>query len=162
MVGVLVPFATGQSTGLPEEPTADRAWLMCPGTPRAHIMIGPTPYGLSEELGWRSCAPAGDDARSDAELIAEVRPPLPKQLEDGATVVVMDDDGNRRVLRQGTNALECRPDGPVRGCQASCTDGGLLRGDVPTALVHYRRLKGRVSPKTKFWRRSRPGFRPAP
>ena len=140
MVGVLVPFATGLSTGLPEEPTDDRAWLMCPGTPRAHIMIGPTPHGLSEELGWKACAPA-DVARSGVELIAEATSPLPEQLQDGATVIVTDADGNRRVLREGTNAMVCRPDGPAPGFQVSCTDGGLLQGDMPTALVEYGRLK---------------------
>lgn len=37
-----VPFATGESTGLPTTPTPPgHAWLMNPGTHRAHIMITP-------------------------------------------------------------------------------------------------------------------------
>ena len=37
-----VPFATGASTGLPTMPTPPgHAWLMDPGTHRAHIMITP-------------------------------------------------------------------------------------------------------------------------
>jgi len=37
-----VPFATGASTGLPTTPTPPgHAWLMDPGTHRAHIMISP-------------------------------------------------------------------------------------------------------------------------
>lgn len=37
-----VPFATGASTGLPTTPTPPgHAWLMNPGTHRAHIMITP-------------------------------------------------------------------------------------------------------------------------
>lgn len=37
-----VPFATGASTGLPTTPTPPgHAWLMDPGTHRAHIMITP-------------------------------------------------------------------------------------------------------------------------
>ena len=37
-----VPFATGESTGLPTTPTPPgHAWLMDPGTHRAHIMITP-------------------------------------------------------------------------------------------------------------------------
>jgi hypothetical protein len=37
-----VPFATGDSTGLPTTPTPPgHAWLMDPGTHRAHIMITP-------------------------------------------------------------------------------------------------------------------------
>jgi hypothetical protein len=37
-----MPFATGASTGLPTTPTPPgHAWLMDPGTHRAHIMITP-------------------------------------------------------------------------------------------------------------------------
>lgn len=37
-----IPFATGASTGLPTTPTPPgHAWLMNPGTHRAHIMITP-------------------------------------------------------------------------------------------------------------------------
>ena len=51
----LVPYATEQATGLPTRPTADRAWLMCPGTPRAHIMFGQVPYGIDPNAGWERC-----------------------------------------------------------------------------------------------------------
>lgn len=51
----LVPYATAESTGLPIEPTADRAWLMCPGTARAHIMIGQVPHGIDPNAGWERC-----------------------------------------------------------------------------------------------------------
>ena len=41
---VYVPFATQESTGLPIKPVVfGGAWLMDPGTHRAHIMIGPPP-----------------------------------------------------------------------------------------------------------------------
>ncbi|MDM9631841.1 hypothetical protein [Robiginitalea aurantiaca] len=41
-----VPFATGASTGLPTTPTPPgHAWLMNPGTHRAHIMITPPRQG---------------------------------------------------------------------------------------------------------------------
>ncbi len=36
---VYVPYATGESTGLPTRPAGSRPWLMEPGTPWAHIMI---------------------------------------------------------------------------------------------------------------------------
>jgi hypothetical protein len=43
---VYLPFATAESTGLPESPVAsNHPWIMNPGTHRAHIMISP----LSEE-----------------------------------------------------------------------------------------------------------------
>lgn len=51
----LVPHATAEATGLPTEPTADRAWLMCPGTARAHIMFGRQPYGIDPNATWQRC-----------------------------------------------------------------------------------------------------------
>jgi len=42
---VYLPFATSESTGLPESPDApDHPWIMNPGTHRAHIMLTPLPY----------------------------------------------------------------------------------------------------------------------
>lgn len=39
---VYMPFATAESTGLPEKPLAsNHPWIMNPGTHRAHIMISP-------------------------------------------------------------------------------------------------------------------------
>lgn len=39
---VYLPFATAESTGLPEDPIApNHPWIMDPGTHRAHIMISP-------------------------------------------------------------------------------------------------------------------------
>lgn len=41
---VYMPFATAESTGLPEAPIApNHPWIMNPGTHRAHIMISPIP-----------------------------------------------------------------------------------------------------------------------
>ena len=51
----LVPYATAEGTGLPVEPTSERAWLMCPGTARAHIMLGQVPYGINPDAGWERC-----------------------------------------------------------------------------------------------------------
>ncbi|MDW7692561.1 hypothetical protein R9C00_12505 [Flammeovirgaceae bacterium SG7u.111] len=39
---VYMPWATAESTGLPEKPVAaNHPWIMNPGTHRAHIMISP-------------------------------------------------------------------------------------------------------------------------
>ena len=39
---VYLPYATAESTGLPEQPVAsNHPWIMDPGTHRAHIMISP-------------------------------------------------------------------------------------------------------------------------
>ncbi len=43
---VYMPFATAESTGLPESPIApNHPWIMDPGTHRAHIMISPLAGG---------------------------------------------------------------------------------------------------------------------
>jgi hypothetical protein len=44
---VYMPFATAESTGLPERPVeANHPWIMNPGTHRAHIMISPINEGI--------------------------------------------------------------------------------------------------------------------
>src|SRR4029077_9583159 len=48
-------------------------------------------------------------ASSTARQIAEAVQILPEGLRAGATVVTYDDTGARKVLRQGTNFLECQP-----------------------------------------------------
>jgi hypothetical protein len=40
LVVVYVPGATAETLGLPTRPEGDSPWLMLPGTPWAHIMIG--------------------------------------------------------------------------------------------------------------------------
>ncbi len=48
---VYVPFATQETTGLPIKPVVyGGAWLMNPGTHRAHIMIGPPPNTRRYEM----------------------------------------------------------------------------------------------------------------
>ncbi|MEO1655466.1 MAG: hypothetical protein AAFU64_18125, partial [Bacteroidota bacterium] len=43
---VYMPFATAETTGLPEKPTApNHPWIMDPGTHKAHIMITPLSAG---------------------------------------------------------------------------------------------------------------------
>ena len=46
---VYLPWATSESTGLPEVPEApNHPWIMNPGTHRAHIMISPLPEDFEE------------------------------------------------------------------------------------------------------------------
>ena len=46
---VYMPYATAESTGLPEVPIApNHPWIMNPGTNRAHIMISPLPLEDNE------------------------------------------------------------------------------------------------------------------
>jgi hypothetical protein len=54
-------------------------------------------------------ASAAGQTSSEARLITEVVQILPEDLRAGATVVTYDANGARKVLRQGTNFLECQP-----------------------------------------------------
>jgi hypothetical protein len=57
-------------------------------------------------------------AQSNDAVIKEAVQPLPEDLKAGATVVTYDEKtGERKILRQGTNYIECQPkakDGFVR------------------------------------------------
>jgi hypothetical protein len=54
-------------------------------------------------------AASAQQASSPARQIAEAVQILPEDLRAGATVVTYDATGARKVLRQGTNFLECQP-----------------------------------------------------
>lgn len=55
-------------------------------------------------------------AQSADAQIAEAVKPLPQDLKAGATVVAYDaKTGERKVLRQGTNQIECQPKDPKDG-----------------------------------------------
>src|ERR1041385_644401 len=58
-----------------------------------------------------ACAPiaAAQTAPSAEQQIAEAVRLPPEHLRAGATVVTYDASGARKVLRQGTNFLECQP-----------------------------------------------------
>ena len=59
------------------------------------------------------CAAAPAFAASNEELIAQAVTPLPEDLRAGATVLTYDEvTGARKVLRQGTNGIECQPENP--------------------------------------------------
>ena len=53
LLTIFLPAATAESTGLSTE-RSDGTWLMCPGSPGAHIMVGDIPYGQDEDH-WKTC-----------------------------------------------------------------------------------------------------------
>jgi len=73
-------------------------WMMRPGEPGAHIMIPINP-------------PAEHSTISDeaADPVAQAVLPLPEDLRADATVYTYDDKGERKILKQGTNNVECMP-----------------------------------------------------
>ena len=103
-----LPNATPESVGVSTASQRDAAlegkglpWMMLPGTPGAHIMIPINPPVKETEV--TDVAP---DPISQATL------PLPEDLRAGATVYEYDKaTGARKVLRPGTNFVECMPKG---------------------------------------------------
>lgn len=65
-------------------------------------------------------APAAAAAQSIDEQIAEAVLAAPESLRASATVIVRDDTGAPRVIRQGTNELVCEPDRPSAGFAVEC------------------------------------------
>jgi hypothetical protein len=116
---VRLPNATSEQLGMPTASQRDSSlaghglpWMMREGTPQAHLMIPingtelSNPGGIGRRL----------DTQSIDDQIAQATLPLPEELRDGAAVVEFDPDtGERRVLRQGTNVIECQPRSPETG-----------------------------------------------
>jgi len=71
---------------------------------------------VAVSLLWTPLAIQRTSAQAADPRIAEAIRPLPDDLQAGATVVVYDQKtGERQVLRQGTNVMECQPKSPVDG-----------------------------------------------
>jgi hypothetical protein len=103
-----LPGATPQTAGVSDVSQRDAAlegkglpWMMLPGTPGAHVMIPINPAPKNSTIT--------DEA---ADPIAQAVLPLPEDLRAGATVYTYDKaTGARKVLREGTNFVECQPRG---------------------------------------------------
>ena len=100
--------------------------------------------------------PAG--AQTTADLIAGAVLPLPEDLRDGAAVYTYDDAGNRVVLREGTNHVECQPKnadgftrcesvlmGARRDLSAKLTAQGIEGDDLRAALAEAE-AAGEIDP----------------
>ncbi len=114
-------------------------WLMRDGTPGAHVMIPINPRPSESTI---------TDLASDE--IAQAVLPLPEDLRDGATVYTYDaSTGERIVLRQGTNYVECQPrdpetlftrcrhtvTGPRRDLQAKLAAEGKSAEEIQAAVA---------------------------
>jgi hypothetical protein len=102
------PDTAGVSTGSQRDAALEGKglpWMMLPGTPGAHVMIPINPAVKSSTIT--------DEA---ADPIAQAVLPLPEDLRAGATVFTYDQaTGARKVLREGTNFVECQPKNPADG-----------------------------------------------
>ena len=103
-----LPNATPETAGVSSASQRDAAlegkglpWMMLPGTPGAHVMIPINPPAKVSTI---------TDVAPDP--IAQATLPLPEDLRAGATVFEYDKaTGVRKVLRPGTNFVECMPKG---------------------------------------------------
>ena len=103
-----LPNATPESAGVSTASQRDDAlegkglpWMMLPGTSGAHVMIPINPAVKNSTIS---------DVAADP--IAQATLPLPENLRAGAAVFSYDKaTGARKVLRQGTNFVECMPRG---------------------------------------------------
>ena len=72
-------------------------------------------------LGVLSNALASDQQRNALEtLVAQAVLPLPPSLQSGATVISVNDEGEKKVLRKGSNDMMCRADSPATGFSVTC------------------------------------------
>ncbi|MGI9262373.1 MAG: hypothetical protein ACR2QR_10085 [Woeseiaceae bacterium] len=115
---VFLPNATADDLGMSLESQRDnslagmgRPWMMREGTPSAHLMIPINGTELSNAGG----APDRMDTKSVTDLVVQGTLPLPADLRDEAAVITYDDSGERQVLRDGNNMIECRARDAVSG-----------------------------------------------
>ena len=79
-------------------------WMMREGTGSAHLMIPINGTEMSNSGG----ASMALDTKAIDDPIKHATLPLPEDLRQYAAVIDYDDEGNRKVLRPGRNAIECR------------------------------------------------------
>lgn len=66
-------------------------------------------------------------ADSDADMIRSAESAAPAALSSGATIYAMDDKGNMKTLREGTNGWWCMPDSPATpGPDPMCGDANSM------------------------------------
>lgn len=109
---VLLPGATAENLAMSLESQRDpalagmgRPWMMRESTPGAHLMI---PINGTERSNVNAGVASLDTkALYEKDPVAHAVLPLPEDLRDGAQVVTYDESGNRKVLRKGSNMMEC-------------------------------------------------------
>jgi len=108
---VLLPNMMAEDLGMSLESQRDpslagmgRPWMMREGTPGAHLMIPINGTDLSNDGGAEPM-----DTRAVKDPIVQATLPLPADLREGAAVATYDETGQRTVLREGSNMIECQP-----------------------------------------------------
>ena len=108
---VLLPNMLAEDLGMSLESQRDpslagmgRPWMMREGTPGAHLMIPINGTDLSNDGGAEPM-----DTKAVKDPIVQATLPLPADLREGAAVATYDETGQRTVLREGSNMIECQP-----------------------------------------------------
>jgi len=108
---VLLPNMMAEDLGMSLESQRDpslagmgRPWMMREGTPGAHLMIPINGTDLSNDGGAEPM-----DTKAVKDPIVQATLPLPADLREGAAVATYDETGQRTVLREGSNMIECQP-----------------------------------------------------
>jgi len=63
---------------------------------------------------------------SDEELIKNAMSAAPPTVAENATIVAVDEQGNMRTLREGTNNFTCMADDPTPGNNPMCLDENAM------------------------------------
>lgn len=152
---VMLPNATADDLGMSLASQRDNAlagmgmpWMMREGTPSAHLMIPINGTDLSNAGG------AADrmDTKSIEDMVVQGTLPLPEDLKAEASVITYSDAGERQVLREGSNMIECRARdvisgftrcyhksmGPEMDLRAKLAAEGNSNEDIGTALAAAR------------------------
>ncbi len=117
--------------------------------------------GVLGVMGVAAILSTSAGAQTDAEMIAQAVLPLPDDLKADATVFRYDEEtGERIVLRQGTNHVECQPrneegftrcgptvEGPRRDLSAKLAAQGV-EGDELQAALAAAEARGDIKPRT--------------
>jgi len=81
--------------------------------------------------------PAAKAVVSDQEMIASAMRAAPGKVAQNATVVAMDEKGNMRTLRKGSNGFTCMPDDPqTPGPDPMCMDKNAM--DFVHAMMAHK------------------------
>jgi hypothetical protein len=117
--------------------------------------------GVLSLMGVAAAVTTTVSAHTNAELIAEAVLPLPDDLKAGATVFRYDPEtGDRIVMRQGNNQVECQPkneegftrcgpvaEGPRRDLSSKLSAQGLEDDALQAALAEAE-ANGQIKPRT--------------
>jgi len=152
---MLLPGAASDAMGMSTLSQRDNAlagqgkpWMMREGSPGAHLMIPINGTEISNPGG----ATMARDTKAIKDPIEQATLPLPEDLRAFAAVIDYDEEGNRKVLRPGRNAIECqvrnettgftrcyhRSQGAVSDMQARLFAEGKSMQEVGAAVAEAR------------------------